>query len=168
MTAYEKHNICYFRYNLAPAAYAIIFRTVTPHISSTILACLYRNNFYHDGFHNALVFFNTSTNSDLWRLFKELKYELVFSALKNTQLFRGDIPNKKTFYQIADSKIKRKLKIFDDNVDAEKFTTNLVNVIKFWAQLPCDHNIIDSNNDLYCIMVIYYNSSAQDRTVQLT
>ena len=51
--------------------------------------------------------------------------------MKNTQLLRGDISNKKKPYQIADSKVKHQLKIFDDNWDAEKRITNLANVIKF-------------------------------------
>ena len=51
--------------------------------------------------------------------------------MKNAQLFRGDVSNKKKPYQITDSEVKRQLKIFDDNGDAEKLIINLANVIKF-------------------------------------
>ena len=56
--------------------------------------------------------------------------------MKNTLRPQGDNPNKNKSYLIADSKIKRRLKIFDDNADAERLKTNLVNVINFSAQHP--------------------------------
>ena len=37
--------------------------------------------------------------------------------MKNTQLLLGNNPNQKKSDQIADSKIKRPLKMFDDNGD---------------------------------------------------
>ena len=43
------------------------------------------------------------------------------------------ISNKNKSYPIADSEVKRKLKIFDDNEDAKKLITNLANLIKFWT-----------------------------------
>ena len=51
--------------------------------------------------------------------------------MKDMQLLCGGISNKNKPFQIADSKIKRQLKIFDDNGDADKLVTNLANVINF-------------------------------------
>ena len=50
--------------------------------------------------------------------------------MKNTQLLRGDSANKNKSYKPADFKIKRQLKIFDDNGDAERLITKLATVIK--------------------------------------
>ena len=98
------------------------------------------------------------------RSFRALKQELEFSSIKNTQLLRSDISNKKKPYQIADSKVKRQLKIFDGNEDGEKLITNLANMIKFRAQLPCKHNLKDSNKD-FSYLCFFYDSSALGRTV---
>ena len=51
--------------------------------------------------------------------------------MKNTQLLRGYISIEKKPSQVANSKVKRQLMIFDDSGDAEKRITNLANVIKF-------------------------------------
>ena len=112
------------------------------------------------GFHFALRSCITSTHLNQWRSFKALKQELEFSAMKTPQLLYSYISNKKVLYQIAASKVRRQLKLFDDNVDAEKFITKLANVIKFWTELPCEHTLKDSNKDLYFIMVIITDSSA--------
>ena len=74
--------------------------------------------------------FVASTNPNLLGLFRALKLELEFSAMKNTQLLQGDNHNKKKTYQTADSKIKRPLRIFDYNADAERLITNLANIMK--------------------------------------
>ena len=49
----------------------------------------------------------------------------------NTQLLLGNFPNKKKSYKKANSKIKRQLKIFDDNGDAEQLIRNVANMIRF-------------------------------------
>ena len=51
--------------------------------------------------------------------------------MKSTQLLCSYISNKKKSYPVADSKVKRQLKIFDDDEYAEKLITNVANVIKF-------------------------------------
>ena len=90
-----------------------------------------RSNNAVEGFHNALRSSITSSHPNLWRLLKALKQELEYSAMKHTQLLRGDMPSKKKAYQIVDTKIKRQLEIFDNNGDIDQLLTNLANVIKF-------------------------------------
>ena len=85
--------------------------------------------------------------------------------MKNTQLLSGDTSTQKKPYQTTDSKVKRQLKTLDVNGDAEKLITNLANVIKFCAQLPCEHNLKDSNKDFYFLIVICYDRSPLGRTV---
>ena len=50
--------------------------------------------------------------------------------MKNTQLLSDDNSNEKDSYKIMGCKIKRQLKILDDDVDAKRLITNLANVIK--------------------------------------
>ena len=61
----------------------------------------------------------TSTHPSLLRLYKALEQEIDLSVMKNTQLLQGDDPKKNQCYQIAESKFKHRLKIFDDNADVE-------------------------------------------------
>ena len=84
-----------------------------------------------EGFHDALRSIIASTHRHLWRLLKALKQKLEFSAVKKTNLFRCIISNVNKSYPVADSKVERQVKIFDDDGDAERLITNLVNVIKF-------------------------------------
>ena len=90
---------------------------------------------------------------------------IIIYIHEDTQLFRGDISNKKKPYKPGYSKVKRQLKKIDDNRDTEKLITKLANVINFWAKLPCAHNSKDSNKDLNFLTVICYDSSALGRTV---
>ena len=62
-----------------------------------------------------------------------MKHDLEISTMKNTQLIWGDNPNKKNSYQTVDCKIKRQLKIFDADVDAERLITSVAKVIKCWV-----------------------------------
>ena len=133
--------------------------TIPPQIPSTIPACLCWNNFVHEWFHNALRSSIISTQSYLWRLFKALNQELEFSVMINSQLLRGENPNKKQSYKFSGSKIKRHMKIPLITLTFKKILRkNFLYSVRFFpscSHFPKFYNKCPKINIIDCLYVMF-------------